>query len=1158
MPEDIHIRTVAVELLRVGPAHNQLLSPLTQYLGVCDDAEAGIVMLPYEQHTFERRMRAMRHDDKALMDDKLPDLRDLGVEMAKLLGSIPRLPGSLGADPRGKDTLVRLSLTLSASELAGLPFELAKVPIGPNSCTESWLSLQARVPVVITRRTRNVSVHNFKWLHCPRILFIASDPKGTPRIPFEEHRQALIDAATPFLLPRELRAAADAAARHTADVVLPNRRESFGELLTIISNAGFDEVVRECTRNAYTHIHILAHGDQDEALGDRTHGLALAEKDGVISGERLASAFACLVNGQLHRPQVVTLATCDSGNSSDVVNPGASIAHVLHQAGIPLVVASQVPLGIPASVLFVREFYRGLLWGEHPWVLMHRVRSTLHGHLSPADHDWASLVVYEALPTDLTRELEGARFRQCRRAMEVAFQPGPPWPGTDNPIGYVIDRLPVSGKYFGMEALALRADGRLRMAHNGFVHALKLADRIKPEELQDRALNSLYWLEQALLDYTKAVNGFLVSPGQGMNAPFRTLVAQLAILATLGKKFSWGMWHMARHWVDCTLEESAIPDDKVWAQGCLAELWLLRMLGVEPGELDFCRRQAFSAIRDMMRMMKRSADPQALQVGSPQIWMEDRLALYTEWWSDLFFEYLVQEHVGSESERPGFGQGEPASLAGTAQEMLDMLKRTSSACADAMPGSQGKGKAKANANANAKPHAATPAAAAKPPQAAADGAAPADEAAVAAAVPAAEMFGGAARPAASAKTAAAKKATQTAALAATQTATQTAAQAPAQAATQTAAQTAAQTATKPSGAARPAAAGATFSIEMLAADQGDSLWIEWAMPGGPLRRMLVDCGTTRAWGAALKPRIKQVKASQGVHFELFMMSHIDSDHIEGSLPLLREAQALGVSFGEIWFNGRKHLGDKLGAKQAEAFSTVLQQDYAALWNKRFKGGAVLRPDDALPVIELADGMKLTLLSPVQMTLDRLAPFWDAELKAPGTSDKLGRRRLEPSQDINFLADKKFESDPSRPNGSSIAVLAEFQGKSLLLAADVHAPVLEQALDLLLAERKLKKLNIDAFKLSHHGSRNNLSVPVMKKLQSRHYLVSTNGDKHEHPDREAIARVLKYGGVQPTLWFNYPPKDVYHGLWFEPATQARLGYKVEQPPADKPGLVMSLF
>ena len=138
MPNEILIRTVTVELLRAGPAHNQLLSPLTPYLGVCDDAEAGVVNLPFEHASFLRRMKSMRYtagvDDEG-HSDRLPVLRELGVDMAKVLGAIPRLPGALSAEAGGPDTLVHLRLVLSASELASLPFEQAKMPIGPTAET---------------------------------------------------------------------------------------------------------------------------------------------------------------------------------------------------------------------------------------------------------------------------------------------------------------------------------------------------------------------------------------------------------------------------------------------------------------------------------------------------------------------------------------------------------------------------------------------------------------------------------------------------------------------------------------------------------------------------------------------------------------------------------------------------------------------------------------------------------------------------------------------------------------------------------------------------------------------------------------------------------------------------------------------------------------
>jgi hypothetical protein len=105
----------------VGPAHNQLLSPLTQYLGVCDDAEAGIVTLPFEHAVFLRRMKSMRYSagtDENGRSDRLPVLRERGVEMAKVLGAIPRLPGSLNGDTGGPDTLVHLRLVLSAAQPA--------------------------------------------------------------------------------------------------------------------------------------------------------------------------------------------------------------------------------------------------------------------------------------------------------------------------------------------------------------------------------------------------------------------------------------------------------------------------------------------------------------------------------------------------------------------------------------------------------------------------------------------------------------------------------------------------------------------------------------------------------------------------------------------------------------------------------------------------------------------------------------------------------------------------------------------------------------------------------------------------------------------------------------------------------------------------------
>src|SRR4030095_16857773 len=141
-----------------------------------------------------------------------------------------------------------------------------------------------------------------------------------------------------------------------------------------------------------------------------------------VSGERFCTALTTIVDGGIHRPTVVTIASCDSGNVGSVVRPGASFAHALHQGGIPLVVASQFPLSIEGSVPLVATVYRGLLWGEHPLVLLQEIRAELHARYTSRWHDWASLVVYEALPRDMSEQLERARYFQAKRAVDAALE----------------------------------------------------------------------------------------------------------------------------------------------------------------------------------------------------------------------------------------------------------------------------------------------------------------------------------------------------------------------------------------------------------------------------------------------------------------------------------------------------------------------------------------------------------------------------------------------------------------------------------------------------------------------------------------------------------------------------------------------------------------
>jgi beta-lactamase superfamily II metal-dependent hydrolase len=352
-----------------------------------------------------------------------------------------------------------------------------------------------------------------------------------------------------------------------------------------------------------------------------------------------------------------------------------------------------------------------------------------------------------------------------------------------------------------------------------------------------------------------------------------------------------------------------------------------------------------------------------------------------------------------------------------------------------------------------------------------------------------------------------------------------------------------------------------FKVTMLPAGHGDALWIEYGRTGAPMSRVLVDCGTTSSY-QHLKARILRVPLSER-RFDLFLMSHIDSDHIGGALSLLAEVDALGVRFDDVWFNGRKHLTlPRESVHQGEVFSELIVSKKLR-WNAWKKGGAIVRADNGAPSFTLRGGMKITLMSPTRAKLVELADTWDKELavKDIDVDEALQRGRVaETSEDVPWLADVKnrpFKEDAAAPNGSSIAVLAEFAGKRLLLGADAHPGVLEQAIQgLLKAPGSAKKLRLDAFKVSHHASQNNLSPALLKLINCRHYLVSTNGAVFGHPDRVAVARIIQNGGPQPHLWFNYRSK--HNEVWAKPALQSKYQYDATFAASADSGLSFSLI
>jgi hypothetical protein len=231
------------------------------------------------------------------------------------------------------------------------------------------------------------------------------------------------------------------------------------------------------------------------------------------------------------------------------------------------------------------------------------------------------------------------------------------------------------------------------------------------------------------------------------------------------------------------------------------------------------------------------------------------------------------------------------------------------------------------------------------------------------------------------------------------------------------------------------------------------------------------------------------------------------------------------------------------------------------WNRTFKGRAVKVPDKGpLPVKKFAGGLQLVILGPTTKKLRILRPVWVEACKEAGIKPGRPAKRPRPPGlesfgplNVETLAAAKFREDSTEANGSSIILLLRYAGTSILLGADGHPSVIEAAIKRLSPTRRLA---LDAYKVAHHGSKNNVNRTLLERIKCSRYLFSSSGSIYRHPDREAVARVLKFGksGRSVTeLFFNYRTK--FNRVWDNAALKTKWGYKTVFPRSGENGLIV---
>ncbi len=616
------IQEVKLEIVRPGPPHNQLLSPLTNYMALCGDGSPITFRIGFEHQPFLNRLEHLRYIvpkpnggcEAVPEGTRNGELNKIGADMEEVLARISSLNAELNrsrssADRPGDKGFVHLRLVFSGSELSLLPFELAAAP---QSFPGEGLhfTLEGSLPIVVTREIRRSRPLPVGWdqYKKPRVLFISAAP-GNLSVPTQEHVQALRAALEPWIRwPHDNE-------DEPSDKTIPlapldrttiekNRIENVRERLKILVNASLEDIYQACANGEFSHIHILAHGDHRKKAGEDRFGIALCKKGDphkkvIVDGDQLSAALLARSEDGIGRsePVMVTLATCDSGQTGSVLVPGGSIAHDLHAAGIPWVFASQFPLKKRGSVRMTEFMYPLILRGDDPRHVLYELRRYMH-MTAEDDHDWASLVCYASVPEGFEDQVDAFFVNQTRFAIEVQMDKTDAVAEhraspeklksneTDDAAEFAIDRaLEEANRFLDAWKKRLPAGQAMEVRLQrtkcygikgsvfkrfGIVYA-KRHDHVRAKEMFERAHRAY---RRAKREW--ATDGF----------SYHWAATQyLCLCAILGRKKDPETLTLSRRFAERDMKGDDVDNEtRAWAYGTLAELELLSLWHLDEGQ----------------------------------------------------------------------------------------------------------------------------------------------------------------------------------------------------------------------------------------------------------------------------------------------------------------------------------------------------------------------------------------------------------------------------------------------------------------------------------------------------------------------------------------------------------------------------------------------
>lgn len=325
----------------------------------------------------------------------------------------------------------------------------------------------------------------------------------------------------------------------------------------------------------------------------------------------------------------------------------------------------------------------------------------------------------------------------------------------------------------------------------------------------------------------------------------------------------------------------------------------------------------------------------------------------------------------------------------------------------------------------------------------------------------------------------------------------------------------------------------TMIIEPLKAEHGDAIVIcidneshhvKIVVDGGPL-----NCAE----------RIADYYDSLG-YIDLLILTHYDEDHIGGLLEYLgRHTRDKSVLIGEIWVNGARLISfDKDENVSSYDNAYTLASCIVRMVSKGIIRSWVFKIHNSMDDVK-REGVTISFLTPTLSCLEILETNFQRYVDEHGLADdpdtdeqvSYGRTLKDSQRSLETLADEKHKASTTFMNKTSISFILYAEGKSIMMLGDA---------DIIDVEKKLRDtgfskespMHLDLVKLSHHGSKGNISKEFLEMIDCNDFLFTTNGGTGGayHPDRKTIALIKenhdkKSTGKKAILHFNYPLETI---------------------------------